>query len=900
MEDSPIWADAGPAGAHEVVLFRAAFTLPEPLSDPKLELFADTRYDAWIDGVWVGRGPARFSRLTREYDAYRIGALAAGPHLIAVRVQWAPNIRRSESTRPFLQGHLQGTTSQGSTIATRTGLQWRALRSAAWREDAAPVHSWGLLGPTELLDFRALPPDWVQPHFADVAWPGAVVVTPPQAFYQPSSLPPLANDPIAATVKEVGVLSPGRAIGEVAPSQAPPNIAVQILAPTTLTVETLATPELASTAPIGLDGAPLAWRASADRPDVMRASQEVAPGTHQLSFTPSSRGLSFSVSESETADLVLPFQQGTHAGRRLLLAEPVSQAAAVQVTNGAGIALSFTQTPAYAVLDLGRVVHGRVVANVRGPAGTIVDMGWDERLWQNRRPLPYPGSLHPEWNQTDSWVLDGSTRELTTIDARAGRYVLIAAWGPGTVELSGLQVYEEHFPAVQSGSFASSDPQLDRIWQVGVDTLRPNMTDAYADPWRERGQWWGDAYIDDHVNQVLSSDTQVLARGIWLMAEAITNGRPNALSPNGAGVHSLDYAMLWVQSVHDYRRLTGDTQLLAQVYPALSSFIGYLGQYEHATTGLLDIPYGSWAQTVYIDSFASFNRYGQSTAVNAHYYGTLLDAADIADALGDPARGQLWRQKAAALRAKINIYLYRPAEGHYLTTIFQGQAYAPSPYAQAWALAYDIVPAQDRQRVADRLLAQLSADPSAPNLQIFGMFWVLEGLGRANRIPDAISIIKRYYGYMLDRGATTWWEHFNADQVYTASLSHGWGASPTWFLTTYVLGARRTGVRTWSLRPALHDLGQVSGALPLRTGALQVSWRTLSCSETALTLSAPGNTRGDLVVPFDGDTTIVALNGTVVWRNGRALADGVSVRPGGVRLALPGGQYELVVRHRCV
>src|SRR5262249_19081394 len=155
---------------------------------------------------------------------------------------------------------------------------------------------------------------------------------------------------------------------------------------------------------------------------------------------------------------------------------------------------------------------------------------------------------------------------------------------------------------------------------------------------------------------------------------------------------------------------------------------------------------------------------GQSTAVNALAVGTLLAAADIAESMDDPARALAWRQRADAIKQAINVYLYRPDEGQYLTTIFQDRAYPPGPYAQAWALAYDIVPEQERQRVAAHLLELLSPDPNMPNLQIFGMFWLLEGLGRANRTADAIAVIKRDYGAMLDRGATTWWEHFDADR----------------------------------------------------------------------------------------------------------------------------------------
>ena len=176
-------------------------------------------------------------------------------------------------------------------------------------------------------------------------------------------------------------------------------------------------------------------------------------------------------------------------------------------------------------------------------------------------------------------------RAITTIDARAGRYLLIAAWGPGTVRLSNLQVSEERYPVEPRGRFSSSDPLLDRIWQVGVNTLYPNMTDAYADPWRERGQWWGDAYVDDHVNEAAFGDSQLLARGLRLMSEGIVDGQAAALAPNGSDTHLIDYGMLWVQSLSDYERRTGDALLPARVYPSLRSLMQSLEQRENATSG---------------------------------------------------------------------------------------------------------------------------------------------------------------------------------------------------------------------------------------------------------------------------------------------------------------------------
>lgn len=66
-----------------------------------MHIFADTRYEVWLDGVWVGRGPARFSKLRHEYDSLPLGTITPGEHLLAIQVQWSPNSRRSESSTPL-------------------------------------------------------------------------------------------------------------------------------------------------------------------------------------------------------------------------------------------------------------------------------------------------------------------------------------------------------------------------------------------------------------------------------------------------------------------------------------------------------------------------------------------------------------------------------------------------------------------------------------------------------------------------------------------------------------------------------------------------------------------------------------------------------------------------------
>jgi len=902
----PIWPHDQPPAAHEVALFRHTFDVARSTTMPQVQLFADTRYEVWLDGRWLGRGPARFSKQTREYDVYDLEQMLPGPHLLAVLVQWAPNARRSESVTPILQVQLQ---DERGVIAT-TGNNWKAQVSDAWRKDAALVHSWGILGPTELLDLRRLPAQWMTWGYVDESWPTAVEKhTVTDAVYQPRSIAPLVEVLATPIVREMGALSPGRAVYALSPTELNYH-EFEVITSTQVALEVLAWPTLSLTETVRIDNAPLLWQAAGIlRPDVYRADVALVAGTHQLAFEEiPETGVTFSLSNQNIQSGAGPLTQGRHAGRRLLLAEPLRQTVGTIITTEAGINLTFEQTPAYVVLDLGRVTHGRWEANLTGAPGTIVDVGWDERLWQNRRPLPHPGSLHEAWNQTDSWVLDGTSRTVSTLDARAGRYLLLAVWGDAPVTLNNVRVYEERYPLAQRGTFTSASPLLNEIWQVGVETLYVNMTDAYADPLRERGQWWGDAHVAFYMNLAAFGDTDLFKRGLLFMAEAFDeSGRPPAFAPQGGDRTLLvDYGMLWVQSVMKYWQLTEDEALLEEVYPIITTFMTYLAHHENPTTGLLDIPEGHWSQTSVVDWAASYyDRWGQSTVLNALYYKTLVDAAAVADARGDETNVRLWQAQAMTLKSQINATLYLPEVKRYALTIANDELILEAPHLirphpQVWALANGVVPEAQVDVVTDAMLAVLSPEPEKRNLEIYGMFWLLEALGQTGRIAEAVDIIENYYGYVLALGATTWWEHFDSHLRYAASLSHAWGGAPTWFLSHYVLGARWEGGNVWSVTPAFVGVDYARGTLPLGTyGDLTVAWQQVACKPRTVSIVAPLETHGRAIIAITPDMTQVALNGQVIWRAGVAISSNIALQANTIYVPLMGGEHHFEINAMC-
>ncbi len=1093
-----LWSHDDTPLAHEVTLFRHRFAVFVDTPAAELLIWADTRYDAWLDGVSLGRGPARFSATWRSYDVLSLPDMSAGEHVLSVRVQWAPNQRRSASGRPVLAARVQRRPAPNRPrerhVLAQTGPGWQVERSTAWRSDAVPLHALGLIGPSEVLDFRSLPVDWISPAFDDEAWQPATIISPAltaaETRFTRRYVAPLVAAPITPRVIETGRLSPdavlvqfeaatergaddaddspkaGTAIAKAsvdtdfligsdtviagngaddgeaqdalgaintvdgdgngdrprdseveaidtssaAVAAAPTAAAAETAAtaPTAAPDATLATNAIATTiapsstdaagtvdldiaattarsrqhpgntvagvftttlvvgspqtatlrtllAPAGglslgdsgsvppeewhapattVDGIPVAWSSAAPSArsaspanlpplgeaahplmpakdatrDHVTATVPLAAGTHVLRIeTLPADGLPLSIAPASLAPEVAPGGAVRHPGRRLLLANPVHDRAEdnsppLLETAGLpdrgvrvfamedGLAVDVLHAPAYVVLDLGRTRLGRLDGSVEGPAGATMDIGWDERLTgPGRWPLPHPGRLHAAWSQVDTVVMDGRYRPLNGLDERAGRYVVLAFWNEG-VRVRGLRVLEARAPLRLRGWIRSGDPELDQMWSVGAETVRANTTDVHADPWRERGMWWGDAWATNRAAAIAFGSDDARRRGLRLMAEPLAAGRLVGFAPRGDGSRLPDYALLWLLDLHEHVQLSADVALLKELWPAVVSVIDQLEL--RRVDGLLDLPPGPWPETSFLDWAAGRTRFGASAPLNALYEAGLRAAADLAAVHGASDAAEQWTSDAERVKRRLRETLWQPAAGRFASTISENHPVAPSAHAQAWPLATGLVPPSEQAAVGDALFELLDPGMPAPGgrdlpaVELYGFHWVLEAWGRAGQVDRGLAALRRWHGPLLERGLATWPESWTADTRWDASLSHGWSAAPTVFLTRWLLGARRSGPRTWRVRPGWSGPQVMEGALPLPEGSLAVRWVRVGCNVGIVEIDAPFGTHGALELEaaqdqrlwLDGRPILRSKNGKLGTELPSALATGNKAR----------------------
>ncbi|MCC7494924.1 MAG: hypothetical protein IT204_21415 [Fimbriimonadaceae bacterium] len=480
------------------------------------------------------------------------------------------------------------------------------------------------------------------------------------------------------------------------------------------------------------------------------------------------------------------------------------------------------------VFDLGLTCLGYPsVGILRGGDGLVVDLAYAERLL----PSGFIATRPPAWTQprhVDRFRVGPAGGAGEVFGLRGTRYLaVILRGGAGEVLLRRPRLAEISYPAEQRGLLQTGDEVLDRVWKVGLTTLRRNMTDAYTDcPWREQAQWWGDARVEFLINAYTLGDTAVLARGIRQAAQSqLSNGLLYGVFPGKAAILP-DYNFVWVETLWDHYLHTGSDQLLRQWADVLRRNLAWFREHTDAS-GLLDPPDGTW---LFLD-WANVYKGKYSTVYNLRYLQALHAAAQVFRQIGADvdADACVGRGMLVALALTQRVFDRQSGRWHDGYVAETGERLPQlSAHAQALAILLGLEP-QTHDRLCREVLLPVLRGERADVIEPSPFFsaFVLEALLQCGYDEAVLDIIRRRWGAWLAAGHRTWPELWHSDEVWNDSLCHAWSGSPTWLLSQLLLGVTllEPGWRRIRIAPRRAGLTQVSGAVPTPAGEVLVSWR---------------------------------------------------------------------------
>lgn len=453
----------------------------------------------------------------------------------------------------------------------------------------------------------------------------------------------------------------------------------------------------------------------------------------------------------------------------------------------------------------------------------------------------------------------------------AFRYVLIRFLGGSSpLRFRTIQLDDIYYPVHYRGSFESSDPLLNRIWLVGAYTSHLCMQDDIWDaPKRDRARWMGDLDVSGHVIDDAFADHFLMQHTLdALIRDA---GQPVDRDVNGIP----GYSAFWVMGEADYYRHTGDLNYLRSVHQPLVQLLDYMST-EMDGRSVFTNRHHAWPFVDWSPGLAPSFSAGRSarplseTAPNAQratqfeFYAAFKQGAWLLRQLGDSANANRFEAKAEAIRKAALTYMLDPATGTF------GDRWQPNAMAVYSGLA---TPTEARV-----IWQKVLSHPDKFRITPYYNFYVISAMASAGQYEPAVNWIRKYWGGMIRRGATSFWEAYNlglpkfgwhrmlrADfgQGYFVSLAHGWSSGPTVWLTEEILGIKPTapGFAHVSIRPELAGLDWARGAEPTPRGLIKVSYNRTPNGNLKASINLPPGTRASVSMPVSEGTATVEVNG---------------------------------------
>ncbi len=783
------------------LLIRCPLTLPPRPGGWVLRLCADDFYEAFLDGMWLGQGPAPGREGTAWYQEY---PLPGGRRmLLAVHLHYLGLINRVTLSGDGRCGVWTSLVPAGAGAPDApTNTPGRAGRTAPaapclgpWRYQICRAYTGKPTGYdtqfTEDFDSRLWPEGWEQPGFEDAGWPALCAArwpeqTEPRLLPQPT--PPLWR-------------------GRVEPSACRP-------------------------VPGGLQfdfgrertgAVHLAALGRAGQQLVLRYGEELDETGRVLS--PMRCGCDYEDrwTLAEGRSLLHPF---AYKGFRYL--EVLGPAPGGGPGSGKAPAAGGPSGAASAGLSIGRVQTGE-----RGPLagrGEAVSQGNRTpapKAFRDSPPPPAGASKSPCSGHSPSAPAPHTAPDAAQPKGPAGA----DAPDPPNAQLPALAecwLWERHYPLPENAcTLRCAAGELEDIFTLCKNAVRCGCQEGYLDcPTREKGQYLGDAVITARAQLWLSGDTALLRKciGDFAATAPITPGLL-AVAPGGLRQAVADYSLLFAAlPLTDYA-FTGDTAFLQSCWPAVCGVVDHYARYCRPD-GLLQNVVCSWNMVDWPESARDGYDFalprpavapGCHNVINALWVGALRMQGKMARILGlDAPRAGLERQAADAFCTAF----YRPRQRLFADS---EQSDHCSIHANAFAACFGLTRPEDADAYAALLFAP--GRYCGP----WAAYFALRGLARLGRYREVWQFITRpdAHGWrnMLRQGATACFEAFGKEQKWNTSLCHPWAAGALPVLAEELAGLHPDPGAPGGLAfaPQLpEELGGFCLTVPFKGGILRV------------------------------------------------------------------------------
>jgi len=840
-----IWANSDPQPFHFFMMTRRSFDLENKPAQAKLEITASDRYMLYVNGEYLGRGPARSDPLWTSYDIYDLASnLRPGKNTIAVLAYHygcANNYTRLPRAGLWAQLNLAGL--GGTPRVIGTDQSWRVRQAEGWRRDVGLIND--AVGVTEAYDANRDPSDWMSPDFDDSTWKQAFVIPEracPWSYLEARQTPMLEE----TEVFPVRVVQTGE-VQEIFGAGSP-----QILSVTQIPERLQVEPHL-----------PLQYTRIIN-PDWVLASDGRSA---ELEGTPLKQGESFK-NGGRSPFVIVDFGRAVFGFPKVRL-----------------------EGPANMVIEM---TYGPVVTGDRVPA-MASGVRYGDRYVTRAGKQTWQVFEYKQFRYLQL-VVRAAAAPLS-VDSISVVSYNYPAERKGTFECSDAALNKLWEACVDTTYLHMED----HLICDAVRERRGWTGDGGHGLYGIFAGYGGIALIDRYFRLFARS---ALPDGMLRMVYPGTEGTvgergsviPGTVSNNPSNIPQ--FALFYAVFVGEYYKYFGRLELVREIYPTLVALAQWCKNHTNADGLLYSLP--NWN---FVDWRPTDMR-GANLETNALYFKVLTDMSVFARDLGKEDEADKWNAEAEKVRGTVRRLHWNSDKGVYVDSVFEGkQSATVTEVSNGMALFWGIATPEQVKSMVSRL-----ADPQADIVRGSPLYfyYTLEGLVEAGAIKTAIEQMRSRYTPMLEASDNpTIWEAWEGIQTgfggspasaLWGSLVHSGGVGPAWTLSKHVLGVYPVGpgFQKCRVEPATDGLEWARGVFPSVRGNIRVDWKKEG-RQLSYDIALPADLETELTLPRDPtQNLLVSHNGKrYEIRAGAKAVRGLVLSENKVGVKVVGGNHRL-------
>jgi alpha-L-rhamnosidase len=521
--------------------------------------------------------------------------------------------------------------------------------------------------------------------------------------------------------------------------------------------------------------------------------------------------------------------------------------------------------------DFGRIVSGRIDLEVVSPENAVIDIAYGERLTEQGSLFLPPDVPGISIAQVHRIRFKEGINHFQQFEMAGFRYLKLTVRNcPDKLFLKYAGVMSCCYPSTQKGSFSCSDPILEKVWKAGDYTVRMCSLDSFMDcPTREQRQWIGDVFVESQVNLVTEKDTRLIRKYLRQVAET---QKPDGMvmmattcDLNSAkAVFISDFAIQWILTAEKYLKFTGDLETIKSIFQSMVRLIKWFQFYIDENELLCNLP--GWT---FIDWSMELGRKGAVAVENAFWVGALNAVSDFAGQLGYTAVAEEYQTLSDSTKKAINETFWEEERGVYVDVFEDGhRGEVVSQHANAAVIYFNIAPEQRWAGIFNNILdedhvkltrawrwdKERPFNPSEDIImtQPFFSIFLQGALANAKMINPLLKNIKTKWGPMVEQSQTLW-ESWKLTEI--TSSCHGFSSSPTYFLSTLILGVTplENGFKRFRVQIPECEIKWAKGAFPTPFGMILVEWERTD-QKIITSVDVPEGMEGEIIFPVGFDS----------------------------------------------